>query len=88
MGSGLIIVESYIGNGIGGIFGNPFYLGLGFLGFFFAFLFLQGSRLDVKVAIGVPVLFLSLMFIPILIIPYSIAISVIVFWALTRGLNK
>ena len=54
--------EQTIGDGFTQVTGDPAIAGLMFLGFFLAFVTLQGTRLEGKLVVMLPVLFLSLTF--------------------------
>ena len=86
--TGLCPFEAMIGNGAGLLVGNPFILGLMFAAIFGAVIFIMGGRLDFKVMVAVPILILTLLFIPMLWLPLGIAFSVIAFLAIMRLITK
>lgn len=64
----------YISDGLGNCFsyylgGDPFMLGVVFLLFFAAFLFLQNTKNDFKMVMLVPITILSLIWIPWIYVP-------------------
>lgn len=54
--------EATIADGFQQVAGDPAIAGLMFLGFFLAFVTLQGTRFEGKIVVMLPVLFLSLQF--------------------------
>jgi hypothetical protein len=66
------------------IAGDPVYLGLLVLGFFFGFVLLQGVRTDVKVLVMIPALFLATGFIPWLYLVIIVIAGVIFYLGISR----
>ena len=86
--AGLTVLEELIAEGFAQIAGNPFILGLLVLVFFTVFVMLQNTRLDTKIAIIIPAIFLAMAFAPILAIPFALGITFILYLAITKALGK
>jgi len=69
------------------IVGDPTYLGLLVLGFFVGFVFLQGTRMDVKIMVIVPALFLAMSFIGILKVIVVVGIGVVMMLGIKKFMN-
>jgi hypothetical protein len=63
-GTGLNFISNGVGSCMNYYFGDPLLVGVVFLLFFVAFLFLQGTRNDFKLVMIVPITILALMWIP------------------------
>ena len=85
---GVCPFENLIGNGSMGIVGNNVFLGMVFLGLFGAVVFILPGRLDFKLMVLTPIVILSALFIPQLIIPFAIAMAFLVFFGIMRLINK
>lgn len=81
-------IEDVIGAGVAEVTGDPTITGLVFIGFFFAFVMLQGTRFEGKIVVLLPVFFLSLIFLPILLVFAIIAAAFIAYIAVMRAVNK
>jgi hypothetical protein len=81
-------IEQSIADGFTQVTGDPLLAGLMFVGFFLAFVMLQGTRLEGKIVVILPVLFLSLTFIPILLVFAVIGAAGISYLAITRAVNR
>jgi hypothetical protein len=81
-------IEDLIGGGMGDVTGDPLLSGLIFVGFFLAFVMLQGTRLEGKLVVILPVFFLSLILIPLLLVFAVIAAAFVAYLALTRAVNR
>lgn len=77
-------VETFIGDGMAQVTGDPVFFGLMLLGFFFSFVMLQGTRLDVKLLVLVPIALLAAPFIPWLPIVLGLVCAGILYFALTK----
>lgn len=78
-------LEEILAEGFLSVVGDPLFLGLILLGFFGALVFVQGTRLDGKLVVIVPVLLMSLLFLPPwLAIAFAIGMGVVVYLALTK----
>lgn len=77
-------LEQMVGDGFATVFNNNLVLAVILISFFLIFVILQGTRLDAKVAVMIPVCFLAIAFNSIFI--YIIVFGVgILFWkALSR----
>lgn len=77
-------VESQMAAQIGLSFGSPFILALMVGGFFLAYVMLQNTRLDGKIVILVPALFLCIAIIPLASLILAFIISGVLYLAYTR----
>jgi len=68
--------------------GDPLFLGILVFGFFFVFVLLQGSRGDAKLLIVIPALFLAAAFVPWLSLVIVLGVGTILWYAITRFMNK
>jgi len=85
--SGLLPIEDLIGQGAGYTTGgDPLFLGLLTIGFFAGFTMLQGTRLEAKIVVLVPALFLTLYFIPGLAVLIALGLATILYLAFTKFL--
>jgi len=80
-------LESTIYSSCMSIVGDPTYLGLLVLGFFVGFVFLQGTRMDVKIMVIVPALFLAMSFIGILKVIVVVGIGVVMMLGIKKFMN-
>lgn len=80
--------EQTIGDGFVQVTGDPAIAGLMFIGFFLAFVMLQGTRLEGKIAVILPVLFLSLQFFSFMLVFAVLGAAGIAYLALTRIVNR
>ena len=87
MTTGLQPLETVIYESAMSIVGDPTYLGLLVLGFFFGFVTLQNVRTDVKVLIIVPAFFLALGFVPWFKALIIVVLGVLLFLGLSRWLR-
>jgi hypothetical protein len=81
-------LENWFGDNTQYIVGEPFVAGIIFIGFFVGFLFIQNVGLDAKVAILIPALLLSMIFIPWLAVLLALGVGVVVYLALTKFTNR
>jgi len=77
-------IEQTIADGFTQVVGDPFISGLMFIGFFAAFVMLQGTRLEGKIVVLVPVLFLSLVFAPIMLVIVVLGLAFVIYMVLRR----
>lgn len=80
--------ESIIGDGITYVIGDQTIIGVLFLGFFAAFVALQGTRFDVKVLVMVPVIILATVYIPLLAVLLPLGLAFIIHAAFTKLDNR
>jgi len=80
--------ESTIADGFSQVTGDPAIAGLMFIGFFLAFITLQGTRLEGKLVVMLPVLFLSLTFFSFMLVFAVLGAAGIAYLALTRIINR
>jgi hypothetical protein len=81
-------LEQIFADGFIGLVGDPVFLGLMIIGFFGAMVFVQGTRLDGKLAVFVPAFILSMVFVPFLAVFFALGISTILYFAFTKFTNK
>lgn len=81
-------METYVGDALTQAAGDPFFLGIMLLGFFFGFVMLQGVRLDSKLLVLVPIAILAIPFIPWLPVVIGLVCAVIAYFAFTKFDNK
>ena len=87
--AGLTSLEEIIAGGIIDIVGDPFLAGLLVLVFFGGFVFLQGTRLDAKVAILIPAVLLAFAVFPsFMMVPFLLVISFVLYLAVTKFLGR
>jgi len=88
--SGLQPLENWMGDGFATVIGDPIFMGLMILGFFFGFVMLQGTRLDAKLLVLVPVALLAAPFFPaqVFMILLGLACAFILYLALAKMDNK
>lgn len=80
--------EATIADGFSQVAGDPAIAGLMFLGFFLAFVTLQGTRLEGKIVVMIPVLFLSLTFFSFMLVFLILAAAGITAIAVMRIWNR
>jgi purine-cytosine permease-like protein len=81
-------VESAFASGFAQVTGDPLLSALMFLGFFAAFTMLQGTRLEGKLPVLIPVLFLSLIMAPVMLVVLVLGTSFITYLAVASAVNK
>lgn len=78
-------LESAISDGIFSVINNNAILALILLGFFMIFVMLQGTRLDAKVAVMIPALFLAIALEPIFAFVVVLGVGFLAWKALSRA---
>lgn len=81
-------LEQTMGDGFTQVTGDPLLAGLMFVGFFLAFTMLQGTRLEGKIVVILPVLFLSLIFMPFMLVFAVIGAAFLAYLAVARAVNR
>ena len=81
-------LENYIGGQFGALVGDPFLIGIVFLLFFFMFVIMQGVSIDVKIAVLIPAVILSFLFIPFLAVLFAIIVGFLIYLALKKAINQ
>jgi len=81
-------IEDIIGEGFSNVIGDPTIIGLVFLGFFVGFVFLQDTRMDLKVAIIIPVCLLAMVWLPWFGILIALAVGALAYLALMKFINR
>lgn len=82
---GFKIFEAIISQGFMSIIGDPLVFGLLIIGFFGAFVMLQGQRLDGMVLVLVPAFILSAMFLPTWVLAlFGIACAILLYTAIQK----
>lgn len=79
-----LFLESFIGNSMGQILGIPEIAGILVLAFFTIIVLVQGTRLDGKLCIVIPAVFLASAFISWIIIPIGVFLGFILWFAFKR----
>ncbi len=77
-------LESLIYSGAMSTVGDPTFLGLLILGFFIGFVYLQGTRMDVKLMVIVPAMFLAVSFLPLLKVVMVVGFGIVLMLGLSR----
>jgi hypothetical protein len=77
-------IESSISNGLTSVINNNAILALLMVAFFMIFVMLQGTRLDGKVAIMIPALFLAIALEPIFAFVVVLGVGILAWRALNR----
>ncbi|MDD3906562.1 MAG: hypothetical protein PHS46_08615 [Candidatus Omnitrophica bacterium] len=88
MADGLIELENWAGDGFAQTVGDPIFMGILLLGFFFGFTMLQGLGFSGKLLILVPVAILAFPFIPFLPVFLGLVCAFILYLALAKMDNK
>jgi len=88
MSTGLLPMETWMGDGFAQTVGDPIFLGIMIIGFFFGFTMLQGLRLDAKLLILVPAVILAFPFIPFLPLVLGLICAFVVYLAFTKMDNR
>lgn len=81
-------IETLLGEGMTNVVGDPTIIGIIFIGFFAGFVFLQDTRLDVKVAILTPICLLSMIWIPWFGVLIALAVGALSYLAIMKFINR
>lgn len=79
-----LFLETFLGNALGPTFGMPEITAIAVLAFFTIIVMVQGTRLDGKLCIVVPAVFLAAAFISWIVIPIGVFLGFIMWFAFKR----
>lgn len=81
-------IEQFISDGFSNVLGDTAIMGIVFIAFFTIFVMLQGTRLDGKLTILVPVLILSAIFIPWMAVLLALGLGVVIYLAAIKMFER